>query len=229
MEVARPLHASSAMRALLILLLLVAAASAQPARTPFTLPRQLPVTVSLVVPSGGSVTSHEKTEMGDSVAARLVGDETPGLVVEVSDLAGRILWRHDFGFSSSQEGSLIKVSCHPSLPMLLVEYHGYKWNHAHKLLFIEHATARPRVREYSAAKTDILPFLRRQKGFEADYEYWIYPSGFTPRGVTFECILLQKPERKAAHPFAQGQQWFSITATVSDAFKISPTDVSGTH
>lgn len=217
------------MKVLLPLLLIAATTSAEPKRVPFTLPRRLPVSVSIVLPDVDSVLSHKKTATGDRIAAKLTDIETEGLVVEISDSAGRVVWRHDFGFNSSQESNSIEVACHPTLPLILVEYSGYKWDHDHKLLFIEHVTPHQVVREYTGAKADILPILRRQKGFEADYEYWIYPSGFVPQGVTFECIPLEKPERQAVHPFAQDPQWFRVTATVSDAFKISPTSVTSTH
>ena len=212
-----------------LLCLLPVAATAEPHKVPFSLPESLPFTVSLVLPKSVSIAAHEKTEGGDSIRA-FIGDSDPGMLVEVSGPKGNTLWSHDFGSNlSAPEGNTITVSYQSKSRLLLVHYQGYKWDHAHKLLFIEPDHQPPSVREYSTAEKDILPLLKRQKDFAADYKYWIYPLRFTERGIEFECIPSQKPERQAAHPFAQDQQWYLVTATVDAKRKIITTDVKATH
>lgn len=218
------------MKAVLTLLcLLPVAAIAEPHKIPFSLAESLPFTVSLVLPESVSVAAHEKKESGDSIRAR-IGDSSPGMFVEVSGPKGDILWSHDFGSNlSAPEGNTITVSYQHKSRILLVHYQGYKWDHDHKLLFIEPDHQPLSIREYSTAEKDILPLLKRQKDFAADYHYWIYPLRFTDRGVEFECVPRQKPERQTAHPFAQDQKWYLVTATVNQKRRIIPTDVKATH
>jgi hypothetical protein len=186
--------------------------------------------VSLVLPESGTVGAHKQTETGDSIHARIGDTGATGLLVEIRDSAGKILWSHDFGFNdSAPEGCEVEVAYQPTSQLLLVHYQGYKWDHAHKLLFIEPKHTPPAVREYSTQDKDILPLLKRQKDFGSDYDYWIYPLRFTHRGVQFECIPIQKPERQSVHPFAQDQQWYLVTTTVDPKRKIVPTDVKATH
>ncbi len=150
--------------------------------------------------------------------------------VEVSDFGGHTLWSHDFGFNlSASGGNEIEVCYQPNAHLLLVHYQGCKWDHAHQLLFVDPDHEPLSVSEYSAAEQDILPLLKRQKDFDADYNYWIYPLRFTGQGVEFECIPLQNPERQAVHPFAQEQHWYLVTATVDAKRKIVPVDVKATH
>jgi hypothetical protein len=219
------------MKAFLTLLcLLPLAATAATHKVVFSLPESLPFTVSLVLPESVSVAAHKKTDSGDSIHARIGDSEGAGMLVEVSDSRGNTLWSHDFGSNlSAPEGNEIEVSYQPNSRLLLVHYQGYKWDHAHKLLFVDPDHKPPSVREYSTAEKDILPLLKRQKDFASDYNYWIYPIRFTERGMEFECIPIQKPERQAAHPFAQDQQWYLVTATVDAKRKIIPTDVKATH
>lgn len=214
---------------LTLLCLLPVAATAESHKVPFALPEPLPFTVSLVLPESVSVAAHEMTDSGDSIRAR-IGDSSPGMFVEVSDHKGNTLWSHDFGSNlSAPEGNTITVSYQHKSRLLLVHYQGYKWDHAHTLLFIEPDHQPPSVLEYSTAEKDILPLLKRQKDFAGDYHYWIYPLRFTDRGVEFECIPSQKPDRQAAHPLAQDQQWYLVTATVDSKRKIIPTDVKTAH
>ena len=147
----------------------------------------------------------------------------------ISDPKGKTLWSHDFGSNlSAPEGCKIELVCHPKLPLILVHYSGYKWDHDHKLLFIGNAKA-PSVHEYSDAEGDILRYLRRQKDFPADFRYLIYPLRFIEQGVEFECIPLQKPERQSAHPFAQEEPWYHVTTTINSSQKITPIDATTTH
>ena len=207
------------------------AATAATNRIPFQVPNSAPFTVSLVLPATGNLASHKKTESGDCIYAHLPeGKKGAGLIVEITDSKGRSLWSHDFGFNdSSPEGCGIEVSYDPTSRLLLLHYAGYKADQAHKLLFVEPGRNSPAVREYKNAQEDILPFLKRQKDFPSDYNYVIYPLRFAERGVEFECIPIQKPERQAAHPFAQDQHWYLVTATINANRKLIPTDVKPTQ
>ena len=210
--------------------LLPVVATAAPHIVPFSLPALLPFTVSLVLPESASVAAHEPTEGGDSIRARL-GDSTAGMLVEVgSPKNGNTIWHHHFGSNlSASGGNTITVSYQPKSRLLLVHYEGYKWDHAHKLLFIEPDQQPPSVREYLTAEKDILPVLKRQKAFAAGYSYWIYPRRFSERGIEFECIPAQKPERQLAHPFAQDQQWYLVTAIVDAQRKVVAADIKATR
>jgi hypothetical protein len=203
---------------------------AVPYKVPFSLPDSPPLTVALVLPAAKCLVAHYQTERGDLIQARVGGDDGPGMLVEVRDEQGRKLWSHDFGYNlSASEGNRVEVSYSAALRLLLVEYSGYKWDHQHKLLFVVPGKTQWAVREYRTADADLLPFLRRQKGFAADHEYFIYPCRLVERGVEFECVPLQKPERGFAHPFAQHQTWFSVTTTIGAKRKIVPVSAAVSH
>jgi len=204
---------------------------AEPLTLLFDTPKTIPVSINLVLPGGdGTILSHEKTEEGDSAVARIGEDGGIGMLVEITDIHGKKIWHHDFGYNdSAAPGCRVTVSCHPKLPVILVHYYGYKWDHDHRLLFIETNGSGAAVREYLASSTDVLPILKRQKECAPDYDYWIHPARFIGDQITFACIPLQKEEKQPAHPLAQDQQWYDVTASIDSGFKITPTDARPTH
>jgi len=210
-------------KVLAFLFLLNTAIAAEPNKMRFELPKSLPLTVSLVLPKSGAVVAHEKTADGDKIRAQIPDDENAGMLVEISDSKEQRRWRYDFGFNSSRsDGCEIEVSYQPALRLLLVHYYGYKWDHEHKLLFVETGESSPVIREYDAAQKDILPVLKRRKDFPQGFEYSIRPYRFTERGIEFSCIPLQLPERQSVHPFAQDEPWYVVSTTVGPDRKVKP-------
>lgn len=219
------------MKALVALLILLQAAlGAEPIKVRFALPESLPLVVSLVLPEEGSVTLHQKTEHGDSIQAVVGYKGEPGMVVEISDLKGRKLWSHDFGFNlSAPQGCTVEVGYNPASRLLLAHYRGYKFDHHHKLLFVEMDGGSPTVREYSTAQRDILPLLKRQAGFASDYKYSISPIVSVGHRVEFECIPSRKPESPGSSPFAQDKNWYRVIATIDVNRTIRPVEVKVNH
>ncbi len=201
----------------LIVPLLVSAT--EPTRTPFTLRTTLPVGVSLLTPPAGATVSGPKVEDGAETfqVASATGGE-PSIVIEVADRDRKVLWHHDYGFDESAvPGCSIAVDCHPTLPLLLIHWYGYKWNHVHTLLFVDSTDKKLRVLEYRASEADLTPLIRAANEQSKDFKYLYHPQSFTASGVTFECIPLQNG---SGHPFAQDHRfWFTVSTDVSRDFK----------
>ena len=98
---------------------------AEPLTLLFDTPKTIPVSINLVLPGGdGTILSHEKTEEGDSAVARIGEDGGIGMLVEITDIHGKKIWHHDFGYNdSAAPGCRVTVSCHPKLPVILVHYY----------------------------------------------------------------------------------------------------------
>jgi len=212
----------------------VAFSTGQPVVERFATRPTLPVKVDLLL--SGYVTKHVHNGGNDTISAivtdnRGLDEGTAGVTIRVSSDAGKLLWQHNFGFnlSSLPSGNSASVSCHPGLPLILVSHHGYKWDNSGKLLLFDHAEKGPVVREYISATQDLLPELKKQEGFPADYKYWIFPRSFSEKGVIFSCVPMQKAEAQAAHPVAQDQPWYQIEGMLGQDFHIIPIKVSESH
>jgi hypothetical protein len=211
------------MKHLLIALLSLSSLKAlEPVSIPFEAPKSIPLKVSLIIPPNQApIVTHNKTDAKETITAKLNDLGDTGLQVEIKDSKGKQLWLHDFGYNlSASQGCQVNIRWHKSLPLILIHYEGYKWDHGHKLLFIKETDGAFRVGEFADAKETILGFLRKQKGYKSEYKYWIYPSDFDGDEVLFECI--PQAIKSNAHPFAQDIQWYQIKAAIDSKFRITP-------
>ncbi|MBK1884796.1 hypothetical protein JIN85_20470 [Luteolibacter pohnpeiensis] len=215
----------------LILLLSAVSASADPLITQFKQPDSFPLSFRLSLPQHSTVISHVQTDTHDTITAKIDDDRGECMVVEAIDGAGKCIWSRDFGYdmSANPGGCSAALSFHPEVSALIVSYHGYKSNHAHSLLFLDKSKTEYKVREYASEAPDIIPFLKKQQGYEDDYKYWICPSRFSGNNVIFSCIPLERPESGFPHPLAQGLRWFDITASLSEDFKLTPISATISH
>jgi hypothetical protein len=218
-------------RHLLLLWLIAGAACAETVAIPFKQPDNFPLTFRLVLPKEDStIVSHKHDNGFDTITARIDDDRNGGLTVESVDASGKRVWHHDFGYNASAApGCSASISFHPKLNAVIVSYGGYKWDHDHKLLFVEKTVSAYKVREYSTDAPEILPFLKKQIGYSTVHKYWIHPVRFVESRVVFACIPLDPPERQSVHPLTQDVQWFDVTASIEPDFKIFPSDANPSH
>ena len=210
------------------LLALITATAGEPMRTSFTIREDLGVSIALLTPAkDSSILRHTYEDGIDTVVASIADDRDGGLMVEIRDHANKSLWKHDYGYNlSAQPGCKIAVAIHPSLPILLIHYHGYKWDHEHTLLFLDSRPGPLQVRPYATQDQDVLPALKASKNYSADFNYLIQAQSLTKDGVIFECIPIEKPEVQSVHPFHQDHsRWFRVTTAINARFQITPTEV----
>jgi len=193
-------------------------------KVPFIVP-ELPVTVNLLLPAEGSIVSEEKSLRGHSMNASSP-DGVQGLIVEISDQGGSVLWRHDFGFNMSTgvQGCGISVTYDAKSKSLLVAYNGYKWDHDAKALFVSEDGRLVREYEYAMAQADILPVLKKRSDFPEGFDYKIEPM-MTDAGVGFECIPLEKRERQRPHPFAQDEPFYVVEGGFNSSGRFVPSEI----
>ena len=217
-------------RQTLVLLPTAITACAEPLVIPFSQPENFPLSFRLLLPRLSTVVSHEQTHTLDTIVAKIDDDRGEGMVVEAVDTTGKPVWRRDFGYNlSAAPGCSISISFHPQVSALIVSYHGYKWDLTHHLLFLHKTTTGHKIREYPSESPDILPFLKKQSGYDEEYQYWIYPSRFSGDHVIFSCIPQERPESGLPHPLAQDRRWFDITTSLSNDFKLIPITATVSH
>lgn len=223
---------SPSMKTFLMLLgLATVTACAETTVIPSKQPEKFPLNFRLALPKEDSaVVSHKQEDGAEVITARLEDDRKGKMVVEAVDSAGKRVWHHDFGYNfSAAPGCSVSVQFHPDLMAVIVSYHGYKWDNAYKLLFVEKHASGHVIREYPKDAQEIRAYIEKLPDFSKGFKYWIHPQKFVGQGLEFECIPLTPPDSNAPHPLAQDGRWFNVKASLDKDFLIVPTGSEGRH
>lgn len=201
----------------IIAALLSSVAHAEPSITELAKSEQLGIKVALVLPPEGIATPGDPDGDGVSALVKLQDDRVHGIIVRVTNLSGTQLWQRDFGYNwSAARGGTVTVELSEQHNAIIVHYSGYKWDHAHELLFVScgsTSSKKAALLQYTpeAIQAAILPMLKGRSEFTGN-DYLISPARFSEAGVLFGCTPLARSD--APHPFDQQAARFLIDTRI---------------